>query len=147
MTRKKQKEKPRNNGQWTEPRFTQFVMGALRQASKRWGPRALAMSRASVRRGWYLCALCKQEVPASSYSVYKSGAKKGKPKRVKNNQMDHIVPVIDQSVGFESWDKVVTRMFSEVDGWQCICHACHEKVTAEERALRTARERKKREAN
>ena len=131
--------KPRCGGQWTDARFKGFIMSALRNASKRWGPRSAAMAKARVRRGWYKCALCCEEVPATSWATYKSGNKKGNPKKVKNNQMDHIEAVIDPSVGFVSWDEVIRRMFVEEQGWQCICHSCHEKVTTEEREIRKQR--------
>ena len=147
MKRRKPKRKmdvprPYNGGEWTEARFRSFIMSALRSASKRWGPRQEALKGARTRRGFYLCALCREEVPASSWSVYKSGKKKGKPKKVKNNQMDHVEPVIPfewgdgpKFIGYD-WNEVARRLFTEVDGWQCICNSCHERVTAEERERR-----------
>lgn len=132
-------DKPRCNGQWTEARYRSFIISALRGASRRWGPRAEAKRRARVSRGVYRCAECNGEHPLTSFDVYKSGKKKGLPKKVKNDQMDHVIPVVDPRVGPTTWGDYIERLFVEVDGWRCICYKCHEKVTAEERAVRTAR--------
>jgi 5-methylcytosine-specific restriction endonuclease McrA len=55
---------------------------------------------------------------------------------------DHIEPVIDPAVGFQSWDEVVRRMYRE-DNWQALCKPCHKKKTAAERKV--ADERRKHE--
>ena len=128
--------KPRNGGQWTDGRFRSFIMSTLRSASKRWGPRAAALSAARLRRGVYECAVCKREMQATEWKPYKSKAKLGQMKKVKHPQMDHIEPVIDPAVGFVSWDEVVARLFVEQDGWQAICYECHEAITAQEREER-----------
>lgn len=129
-------DKPHNNGQWTPARFRSFIMSALRGASKRWGPRATALSAARVSRGVYECAMCKRHMTSTEWRTYKSGKKKGTPKRVKNPQMDHVQSVIEPSVGFVDWNTVVERLFVEQDGWRAICHDCHEIETAREREER-----------
>ena len=134
--------KPCNGGQWTEARKRSFIISALRSATSRWGPKQEALKRARVIRGIYLCALCKKEGPATTWRTYKSGVNKGSPKKVKNTVVDHIVPVVDPLTGFVGWDTYIERMFCEADGLQVICHDCHEKVTAEERAIATERKRK-----
>lgn len=131
--------KPRNNGTWTEARFRSFIISALRGASKRWGPRASAIKAARVRRGVYLCSMCNREMQATEWKPYKSKAKQGKTKRVKHPQMDHVVPVIDPTVGFVSYDEFIERLFVEQDGWRALCYECHERVTAEEREIRKRR--------
>ena len=127
--------KPRNNGTWTEARFNSFVKGALRAVCSKWGPIALCKKRARVRRGWYLCAGCKQEVVATTPAVYQSGKKKGQPYRRKNAIVDHIEPIVPAE-GFTTWDEVVRRMFCEVDNLQLLCHDCHQLKCAEERKER-----------
>jgi len=125
-----------NGGQWTDARMNQFIMGALRKAHTKWGPANLAKAKARVRRGWYRCAGCGEEMPATIPAVYKSGKKAGQSYRKENAVIDHINPVIDPVVGFVSWDEVVKRMYVEVDDYQILDDACHSKKTAEERVVR-----------
>lgn len=132
-------DKPRCNGQWTEARHRSFIISALRGATNRWGPKSEALRRARISRGVYTCDLCKKQMGATAWRVYKSGKKKGQPKKVKDAVVDHIEPVVEPSVGFTTWDEYIERMFCEADGYQVICHDCHEIKTAEERAVRTAR--------
>jgi len=51
-------------------------------------------------------------------------------------RLDHIQPVVNPEVGFESWDVFIKRLFVEADGYRSICKACHEKITAEQRLIR-----------
>ena len=132
---------PYNGGQWTLSRFNQHIIGGLRKASVTWGPAKAALAAARVRRGWYLCASCGQEIPASIPAVYKSGKKKGRSYRAKNAIVDHINPVVDPHIGFTTWDEYIRRMFVELDGYQVLCLACHKIKTAEERAIATQRRR------
>ena len=129
-------EKTRNGGQWTEARFTSFVKGALRQATMKWGPKNSVLSKARTRRGFYLCAGCNQEVPAT----YKE-----ERKRVKNIHVDHNPPVIDPELGWQSWDSFIERLFCEEDKLRVLCTACHKKVTDDEKQV--AKSRREREKN
>ena len=54
---------------------------------------------------------------------------------------DHIVPVVDPAVGFTTWDEFIDRMFVEKEDFQAVCGGCHAIKTAEERAIRTQRNR------
>lgn len=124
--------KPHNGGQWTAARMQSFIKGALRAASNRWGPKYSVKKNARVERGVYRCAGYNRpshKVPASL------PPKKGNKRRINNAVVDHIHPVIDPAVGFVSWDDVIKRMFCEEDGLQVLCHECHSKKTADERAL------------
>ena len=76
--------------------------------------------------------------------MYKTGKKKGKPRKIKNIVADHINPVVDPNVGRRSWDEYIDRMFIET-GWQAICKPCHDTKTAEER--KTAKKRRENESN
>jgi hypothetical protein len=127
-------KKPHNNGEWTEARFNGFIKSLLRGGSMKWGPRNQCIKEARVRRGWYLCDGCGQEVPATL------PPKKGNKRRIKNIVADHIHPVIDPAVGFETWDEVIKRMFCERDGFQALCHHCHSIKTQEEKEV--AKQRK-----
>lgn len=135
-------EKERNGGKWTEARWRAFVISALRSATNKWNPKTQALRHARLSRGVYVCAACNKQMGATTWRTYKSGKKKGHPKKVKDAVVDHIIPVVDPAVGFVSWDEYIERMFCEVDNFQVICHDCHEVKCAEERSIRTARERK-----
>lgn len=135
-------EKTRNGGQWTEARYNQFIVGLLRAGQYKWGPRQEAKNMARTRRGFYRCAKCKEEVPATIPAVYKSGKKKGQKYRMDNAIMDHITPVVDPAVGRKSWDELIERLHVEVDGYQCLCHACHQIKCQEERVVATERRKK-----
>lgn len=121
------KEKPFNNGQWTEARMNSFIKSALRSASQRWPPRYTVLSEAKLGKkinsktgrlaDHYLCAACKEAFPA------------------KEVQVNHITPVVLVS-GFDSWDGVIKRMFCEKDGLEVLCIPCHKLTTREENEQR-----------
>lgn len=129
--------KTRCGGRWTESRFDQFIRSLLRAGTRRWAPISDALKKARVRRGWYKCAECLEEVPAT--------IRDDSGKRVKNAVVDHVNPVVDPSVGFESWDKLIESLFCEEDNLQVLCHACHTEKTIEERGQ--AKDRREREKN
>ena len=116
--------KTRNGGNWTEARFNSFIKGGLRQLTRRWAPISECLKEARTRRGFYLCAGCKQEVPASILEGRK---------RVKNAIVDHIIPVVDPKKGFTTWDECIERMFCEKDNLQVLCKKCHDIKTEQER--------------
>ena len=126
--------KPHNNGQWTDARKKSFIVSLLRGGFQRWGPKQLCIKNARVRRGWYLCEECREEVPATL------PPKPGNKKRIKNIVADHIDPIVDPATGFEGFETWIDRAFVELDGFQALCHACHEKKTAAERGV--AKERR-----
>ncbi len=122
--------KTRCGGRWTEARFNSFIKSALRGASRKWAPIQDCQKEARVERGYYLCAGCKEKVPAT--------IKEGR-KRVKNIHVDHIVPIIDPNVGFTNWDDCIERMFCEKDNLQVLCKECHDVKCAEEREIEKQR--------
>ena len=126
-------EKVKCGGQWTQARFNSFIKSALRGASRKWGPMQQCLKDARTRRGYYKCAGCEQEVPAT----IKVGGK-----RFKNAVADHIDPVVDPNVGFQGWDECVRRMFVEQDGFQCLCKECHDNKCQSEREIEKARRAK-----
>jgi hypothetical protein len=105
----------------------------LRSASQRWPPKFTALAAAKQGKKinpssgrlaeHYKCATCNGSFPA------------------KEIQVDHILPVIDPSMGFITWDDVIKRMFCEKEGYQVVCKPCHQTKTNAEK--RTAIERKK----
>lgn len=128
--------KTRNSNQWTEARFRSFIRSQLRAATMRWGPISDCLSNARKSRGFYLCAGCREEVPASI---------KINGRRVKNVHVDHILPIIDPDVGFTSYDDLIERMFCEADNLQVLCTSCHDKKTDDEKARAKARRAKQKD--
>ena len=136
-------EKTRNGGEWTESRYESFIKNALRAAHRKWGPACRAKRKASTRRGFYRCASCGDEVPATIAAVYKSGKKQGQAYRKKNALMDHRSPVVDPQTGFVDWNTYIERMYREEEDYDCLCDECHSQKSAEERVVRTEVRRKK----
>lgn len=122
-----------NGGDWTESRFNSFIKGGLRSISKRWGPRYQCLNNAeigkkiNVKTGrlakHYTCNCCKGEFVAADV------------------QVDHISPIIDPEIGFESWDSIIHNMFCEADNLQVLCKTCHADKSNKERQI--AKQRRK----
>lgn len=110
--------KPYNSGQWTQARFNSFIKGALRSATKRWGPTNAARKSAWIERGVYKCVGYKKRWHKVRW---KDGV-----------YVDHIEPVIGEG-GFKTWDLVIERMFVETEGLQVLCKECHTRKTKDER--------------
>ena len=119
------KEKPHNDGEWTQARFRSFVMSALRKA--RWPCKYKAIKGAYKGDGinpatgrkckLHECEHCKELFPA------------------KDVQADHIEPIVPLT-GFETWDQTIERLFCEIDGFQVLCKDCHKIKTDKERKIR-----------
>lgn len=124
--------KTRAGATWTEAKFRGFIRGNLRRTSQRWPPISNCLKNARVSRGEYLCACCKEIVPAT--------IKNEDGKRIKNIIVDHIDPIIDPKVGWVSYESLIERMFVEEDALQALCYTCHEKKTNEEKQI--AKERR-----
>lgn len=124
-----------NGGLWTDARKKSFIVSLLRGGFQRWGPKQDCIRKARTRRGWYRCEECKKEVPATL------PPKEGNKRRIKNIVADHITPIIDPTKGFEGFDKWVERGFVEAEGFQALCHSCHQIKCTEERNIATKRRR------
>ena len=129
--------KTRANGMWTESRYRSFIVSALRRTSSRWAPKNTAKREARYHEKLpngkgrmvfhSVCDGCGDVVPETASAV------------------DHILPVVDPSKGFESWDVFIERLFCEQAGFQILCPTCHTKKTKEERQIATDRKRRERE--
>lgn len=126
--------KVRCSGLWTEAKFTNFIKNLLRSGQRKWKPMQDCIKNARTRRGFYHCAECEQEVPAT-FIHPTSG------RRTKNIIADHIEPVIDPAVGFTTWDEFIERLFVEDEHWQALCWSCHKIKTSEETQVATNRRR------
>lgn len=102
----------------------------------KWAPIGQCLKAARTRRGFYQCACCGEEVPAT---VKQEDSRR----RVKNVHVDHVEPIIDPSVGWTTWDDCIDRMFSELDNLQVLCGDCHKIKTDEEKQI--AKERRAKE--
>jgi hypothetical protein len=137
--------KNRCSGVWTEARYRSFVKDNLRRATMKWGPISECLKLARVRRGWYLCNICKEEIPASIKVDVTLKNGRTQAKRVKNAIVDHTNPIIDPTIGWVSWDDCIERMFCELENLQCVCKACHDIKTAQEKEQAKARKQKEKE--
>ena len=108
--------------------FHSYIKSVLRKASLRWPPINAVYKRARVDRGLYKCDGCGQVVPLTSVVTLKNG----KTKRVKNVSVDHIQPIVPVE-GFDSWDKVIERLFCAESNLQVLCKECHDKKTETEK--------------
>jgi len=117
-------------GRWTRARKRSFITSLLRQGTRRWAPITDVDRAATTKRGFRLCAECKQEVPVTT----REGGKK-----VKNTFVDHIVPIVPPEKGFTSWDNFIEGLFCEEDNLQVLCRECHTSKSNEERAIAAQR--------
>lgn len=123
--------KTRAGGIWTEARYKSFVVGNLRQSSRKWPPIGECLKAARVARGEYLCAGCGEVVPATT---------KVDGKRVKNVHVDHINPIVNPATGWVSFDSFINGLFCEPENLQVLCEVCHTIKTNNEKAI--AKERR-----
>lgn len=113
------------DGRWTQAKFNSFIKNNLRSATRKWAPIQQCKKRANISRGLYKCENCGNEVPPTIFDD-------DKRKRVKNIFVDHMVPIIDPSVGFTTWDDCIERMFCDSDNLQLLCKDCHSIKSREE---------------
>ena len=125
-----------NNGQWTPARFKSFIVGQLRSATQRWGPKQKCIQRAKVGHGLYKCECCGEVGPPTLPPPA------GKKRRIKNIVADHISPIVDPEIGFTTYDDWITRAFIELEGLQALCHKCHTEKSNEEKSIAKARRSK-----
>lgn len=95
-----------------------FVKGILRRGSFHWRARTEAMQAARIERGKYKCAMCEETFG---------------PKEV---DLDHVEPVVDPKTGFTTWDDYINRLYCPAEGFQVICHSCHDFKTLLEDQMR-----------
>ncbi len=107
------------DGKWTQAQFNSFIKNNLRSATRKWGPINTCKKAAHVGHAEYLCAGCGEIVPPTIFD-------EDKGKRVKNIFIDHIIPIIDPSTGFTTWDDCIDRMFCDSDNLQLLCKKCHD---------------------
>jgi len=87
--------------------LSQFVISGLRRLSYKIPSRAIALTRARVKRGIYKCAICGELVKKSEISV------------------DHKLPIVPVT-GWDTFDGYIDRLFCNPEDLQIICKdPCH----------------------
>lgn len=112
---------------WSTGRLQGFIIGILRAGHKRWPIKIQVKNGAKTERRinpasgrmaqFYLCSSCKGEFLNHEVEV------------------DHILPVVDPTVGFVDWDTFISRLFSPEENYSVLCIPCHRKKTKEERII------------
>ena len=118
--------RPYNGGQWTEARMNSFIKSALRGA--RWPQKHECIKEAFVKHGvnpltGKKCKLCRC---SNCQELFPQG----------KLHADHIVPCVGPE-GFIDWNTFIARLYVENDGFQAVCHACHQEKTNQERLERS----------
>jgi hypothetical protein len=120
-----------------------FIMPHLRRASRYWPPKSEARKKAlrKVKIGEfkngkpkfedrYICAECARQGITTLHLR-------------ENTQADHIVRVASLTE-FDSWDKLISRLFCDADGYQILCEKHHlEKSQMENEKAREWKKKKK----
>ena len=104
-----------------------WIMAGLRRMSYRWPPKNEAERAARVDRGLYKCATCEASFKAGEYAI------------------DHIVPLVSVKEGYTTWDEVINNLFCDKEGFQILCHACHDIKTQIEDSMRASYNAKRKE--
>lgn len=121
MAKKPKVEKTRNAGTMSESAYWGMIRSCLRNKSRWWKPRQLALQQAKQhyngpnprQKFEYHCCMC------NGYFSQKEV------------EVDHVVPAgslrcAEDLAGF------VERLFAE-EGWRVVCKPCHQKITNNER--------------
>lgn len=119
--------------EWTDGRKRSFITSALRGAFRRYPTKFEALAMAGVgskpnkrTNRWakhYKCRSCGGEFVGSDVNV------------------DHVVPVVDTTEGFVSWDVFIERLFCDVDNLQVLCEECHAIKSKAERSERCSQKK------
>lgn len=116
----------------------EWLIWQIRRLSYRWPPRNECLREAGRTRNqfernpgvdprkvtrrvrnFFECADCEKIFPRRGVSV------------------DHVDPVVQPKIGWESWDIYLARLFCDAEGYQILCNECHDSKTEKERAIRT----------
>lgn len=110
----------------SKPVTRHWLTNKLRRLSYQWPPRKEAIRLARVARGKYRCNSCMGEDFG--------------PKEI---QLDHIIPVVDEEIGFVDWNTYIERLFCGVENFQVLCKPCHDTKTFFEQQIRKQVKREK----
>lgn len=99
------------------PNLKTWLIPKLRRLSQQWPPKNEAKKAARVSRGLYKCAKCNNLFGPNDVAL------------------DHVNPVVPLT-GFEDLGNYVESLFCSIDGYQTLCHPCHDGKTEEENKIR-----------
>lgn len=117
--------KDKIKAQWSEARRKAFIVGALRNGTRRYPPKYECLNEAKTEKKinpktgrlaqHYQCNMCKKEYTATQVEV------------------DHIKPAVPPETGWTNWDAFINGLYCGKDNLQTLCKACHKLKTKEER--------------
>jgi 5-methylcytosine-specific restriction endonuclease McrA len=122
------------------PRWKGRIIQHLRKLSLSYDERYRAKLRTKVAPSTYKCQHCGILIYDGKSDLDKVCEKNKLPKAkviAGKMHMDHIEPMIDPSVGFQSWDELIDRLFCSSEGYQGLCADCHRIKTDKENGVRT----------
>lgn len=131
MATKKPKKRPKYNAQ-------SAIRSALRRTFSRSPMVREVMMKVRRERPWFLKDGSQAAKPRVEYLCSACG----EWHMGKNIQVDHIDPVVNPEIGFETWDTFISRLFCDTSNLTVLCKVCHEKKTNKEKQL--AKERRHR---
>ena len=110
--------------EWTAGRLKSFITSVLRGGYRRYPPKYECLNNAFTEKKLntktgreskhYRCNKCKEEFPTSGVNV------------------DHILPIVNPSEGFVSWDSFIEGLFCPINNLQVLCSDCHTEKSATE---------------
>lgn len=122
------------------PRWKGRIVQSLRKLSLSYDERYRAKLKTKVAPSIYKCQHCGILIYDGASDIDKV-CEKNKIARNKiiagKMHMDHIEPMIDPAKGFESWDKLIDRLFCDSSGYQGLCSDCHRLKTDDENKVRS----------
>ncbi len=131
--------KTRASGTMTEAAYRGFIRSMLRKGSMRWRPKYeckrearhhVKLTGKTARLVFHAkCAHCGELHPETETAV------------------DHILPIVNPEIGFESWDKFIENLYCETEGLQVLCNPCHTVKTNKEKAIAVIARRMFKDAN
>ncbi len=117
--------------EWSPARKKAFIVSVLRSGTQRYPPKYETLNEAKTEKRinktsgrlaqHFCCASCGKDFPA------------------KEVQVDHILPVVDPSLGFVSWDVYIERLYCEKENFQILCRDCHKTKTQKEKKTRVSK--------
>lgn len=132
------------------------VNSALRRAFKMYPPYIQVLNNAKseyfplskkgkpMRRVRFLCAHCNNTFPQYLMVTVKKGKNKGKKRKEKQIQVDHIISIMPTDGSTIDMNQKVVRMFCPLEGLAVLCLECHKAKSKVEAGLRAkARKDKK----
>ncbi len=114
----------------SKPILKHWLTQKLRRASYMWPPRKAAIKAGRVSRGKYRCASCE-----------------GEEFGPKDIQLDHVIPVVDEEVGWIDWNTYIDRLFCGEENFQVLCKPCHAAKTFFEQEIRKQVKQEKRKGD